>query len=136
MHSILFPILLFSLIIAAPELDPWGIIKEVLPLLAFSAPFAVYHQYAQVMFLAGQTYLMFLACHAADSLFTYISHFLSTLLLAQLLHSLYVKENILQIEFRKTCLIVKALNRWILGSCSDHCSKSTSFYLHFDVEDE
>ncbi|KAF3613886.1 putative tRNA (adenine(58)-N(1))-methyltransferase non-catalytic subunit trm6-like isoform X2 [Capsicum annuum] len=35
-----------SLIIAAPELDPWGIIKEVLPLLAFSAPFAVYHQYA------------------------------------------------------------------------------------------
>ncbi|XP_055835917.1 uncharacterized protein LOC129904376 isoform X2 [Solanum dulcamara] len=36
-----------SLIIAAPELDPWGIIKEVLPLLSFSAPFAVYHQYAQ-----------------------------------------------------------------------------------------
>lgn len=60
--SILFPILLFSLIIAAPELDPWGIIKEVLPLLSFSAPFAVYHQYAQVLFLACQTYLMFLAC--------------------------------------------------------------------------
>ncbi|XP_049362950.1 uncharacterized protein LOC125827676 isoform X1 [Solanum verrucosum] len=36
-----------SLIIAAPELDPWGIIKEVLPLVSFSAPFAVYHQYAQ-----------------------------------------------------------------------------------------
>lgn len=36
-----------SLIIAAPELDPWGIIKEVFPLLSFSAPFAVYHQYAQ-----------------------------------------------------------------------------------------
>ncbi|MCD9560426.1 hypothetical protein HAX54_019108 [Datura stramonium] len=36
-----------SLIIAAPELDPWGLIKEVLPLLSFSAPFAVYHQYAQ-----------------------------------------------------------------------------------------
>ncbi|PHU01504.1 hypothetical protein BC332_31291 [Capsicum chinense] len=36
-----------SLIIAAPELDPWGIIKEVLPLLAFSAPFAVYH-YLQI----------------------------------------------------------------------------------------
>ncbi|KAM3337663.1 hypothetical protein P3S68_031988 [Capsicum galapagoense] len=35
-----------SLIIVAPELDPWGIIKEVLPLLAFSAPFAVYHQYS------------------------------------------------------------------------------------------
>ncbi|KAJ8538274.1 hypothetical protein K7X08_014814 [Anisodus acutangulus] len=36
-----------SLIIAAPEQDPWGIIKEVLPLLSFSAPFAIYHQYAQ-----------------------------------------------------------------------------------------
>ncbi|XP_019250255.1 PREDICTED: tRNA (adenine(58)-N(1))-methyltransferase non-catalytic subunit trm6 isoform X1 [Nicotiana attenuata] len=36
-----------SLIIAAPELEPWGIVKEVLPLLSFSAPFAVYHQYAQ-----------------------------------------------------------------------------------------
>ncbi|KAK4351883.1 hypothetical protein RND71_027401 [Anisodus tanguticus] len=36
-----------SLIIAAPEQDPWGITKEVLPLLSFSAPFAIYHQYAQ-----------------------------------------------------------------------------------------
>lgn len=52
----------FSLIIAAPELDPWGIIKEVFPLLSFSAPFAVYHQYAQVLFLTCQSYLVFFAC--------------------------------------------------------------------------
>ncbi|XP_060199819.1 uncharacterized protein LOC132628112 [Lycium barbarum] len=36
-----------SLIIAAPEQDPWGIVKDVLPLLSYSAPFAIYHQYAQ-----------------------------------------------------------------------------------------
>ncbi|XP_031118360.1 tRNA (adenine(58)-N(1))-methyltransferase non-catalytic subunit trm6 [Ipomoea triloba] len=36
-----------SLIIAAPEMDPWSIIKDILPLLSFSASFAVYHQYAQ-----------------------------------------------------------------------------------------
>ncbi|KAL5727282.1 hypothetical protein ACHQM5_000497 [Ranunculus cassubicifolius] len=36
-----------SLIIAAPELDTWSTIQDVLPLLASSAPFAVYHQYLQ-----------------------------------------------------------------------------------------
>ncbi|XP_022858008.1 tRNA (adenine(58)-N(1))-methyltransferase non-catalytic subunit trm6 isoform X1 [Olea europaea var. sylvestris] len=36
-----------SLIIAAPNLDPWGIVKEVLPLLSYSASFAIYHQYLQ-----------------------------------------------------------------------------------------
>ncbi|CAI9116920.1 OLC1v1018212C1 [Oldenlandia corymbosa var. corymbosa] len=36
-----------SLIVAAPLIDAWSTVKEVLPLLAFSAPFAVYHQYQQ-----------------------------------------------------------------------------------------
>ncbi|XP_050364778.1 uncharacterized protein LOC126783363 [Argentina anserina] len=36
-----------SLIIAAPELDTWGLVKEILPLLTNSAPFAIYHQYLQ-----------------------------------------------------------------------------------------
>ncbi|KAL5702108.1 hypothetical protein ACHQM5_027366 [Ranunculus cassubicifolius] len=36
-----------SLIIAAPELDTWSTIQDVLPLLASSAPFSVYHQYLQ-----------------------------------------------------------------------------------------
>ncbi|KAF6166520.1 hypothetical protein GIB67_005382 [Kingdonia uniflora] len=36
-----------SLIIAAPELDTWTIVQELLPLLAYSAPFAIYHQYLQ-----------------------------------------------------------------------------------------
>ncbi|CAK9148278.1 unnamed protein product [Ilex paraguariensis] len=36
-----------SLIIAAPDLDAWSTVKELLPLLAFSAPFAIYHQYLQ-----------------------------------------------------------------------------------------
>ncbi|CAH9080880.1 unnamed protein product [Cuscuta epithymum] len=36
-----------SLIIAAPDMDPWSLIKDLLPLLSFSAPFVVYHQYAQ-----------------------------------------------------------------------------------------
>ncbi|KAL8514674.1 hypothetical protein ACS0TY_013675 [Phlomoides rotata] len=36
-----------SLIIAAPDLDPWGIVKELLPLLSYSAPFVIYHQYLQ-----------------------------------------------------------------------------------------
>ncbi|KAL8211491.1 hypothetical protein R6Q57_005928 [Mikania cordata] len=36
-----------SLIIAAPDMDAWSIVKEVLPFLSFSAPFAIYHQYLQ-----------------------------------------------------------------------------------------
>lgn len=36
-----------SLIIAVPDQDAWTIVKEVLPLLSFSAPFAIYHQYLQ-----------------------------------------------------------------------------------------
>ncbi|RAL40429.1 hypothetical protein DM860_006499 [Cuscuta australis] len=36
-----------SLIVAAPEMDPWSLVKDLIPLLSFSAPFAVYHQYAQ-----------------------------------------------------------------------------------------
>ncbi|XP_077231417.1 eukaryotic initiation factor 3 gamma subunit family protein [Tasmannia lanceolata] len=36
-----------SLIIAAPELDMWSAVQELLPLLSYSAPFAIYHQYLQ-----------------------------------------------------------------------------------------
>ncbi|KAL8090630.1 hypothetical protein AgCh_039894 [Apium graveolens] len=36
-----------SLIMAVPDMDAWTIVKEVLPLLSFSAPFAIYHQYLQ-----------------------------------------------------------------------------------------
>ncbi|KAL2468255.1 eukaryotic initiation factor 3 gamma subunit family protein [Forsythia ovata] len=36
-----------SLIIAAPNLDVWDTVKEVLPLLSYSASFAIYHQYLQ-----------------------------------------------------------------------------------------
>ncbi|XP_038715671.1 tRNA (adenine(58)-N(1))-methyltransferase non-catalytic subunit trm6-like [Tripterygium wilfordii] len=36
-----------SLIIAAPDLDPWILVKDILPLLSYSAPFAIYHQYLQ-----------------------------------------------------------------------------------------
>uniref|UniRef100_A0A5B7AUJ1 tRNA (adenine(58)-N(1))-methyltransferase non-catalytic subunit TRM6 n=1 Tax=Davidia involucrata TaxID=16924 RepID=A0A5B7AUJ1_DAVIN len=36
-----------SLIIAAPDVDAWSIVKELLPLLSYSAPFAIYHQYIQ-----------------------------------------------------------------------------------------
>ncbi|KAL0314592.1 UNVERIFIED_CONTAM: tRNA (adenine(58)-N(1))-methyltransferase non-catalytic subunit TRM6 [Sesamum angustifolium] len=36
-----------SLIIAAPDLDVWGIAKELVPLLSYSAPFVIYHQYLQ-----------------------------------------------------------------------------------------
>ncbi|KDP36934.1 hypothetical protein JCGZ_08225 [Jatropha curcas] len=36
-----------SLIIAAPDLDPWSLVNEILPLLSYSAPFAIYHQYLQ-----------------------------------------------------------------------------------------
>ncbi|OMO87406.1 hypothetical protein CCACVL1_09048 [Corchorus capsularis] len=37
-----------SLIIAAPEQDPWSLVKHLLPLLSYSAPFAIYHQYLQL----------------------------------------------------------------------------------------
>ncbi|XP_048440263.1 tRNA (adenine(58)-N(1))-methyltransferase non-catalytic subunit trm6-like [Pyrus x bretschneideri] len=36
-----------SLIIAAPELDAWGLVKEILPLMSNSAPFAIFQQYLQ-----------------------------------------------------------------------------------------
>uniref|UniRef100_A0A2P2KXN6 tRNA (adenine(58)-N(1))-methyltransferase non-catalytic subunit TRM6 n=2 Tax=Rhizophora mucronata TaxID=61149 RepID=A0A2P2KXN6_RHIMU len=36
-----------GLIIAAPDLDPWSLVKDLLPLLSYSAPFALYHQYLQ-----------------------------------------------------------------------------------------
>ncbi|MCL7027435.1 hypothetical protein MKW94_006983 [Papaver nudicaule] len=36
-----------SLIVAAPDLDPWTVIQELLPHLSYSAPFAIYHQYLQ-----------------------------------------------------------------------------------------
>jgi len=39
-----------SLIIAAPDLDTWTLVKYLLPLLSNSAPFAIYHQYLQVIF--------------------------------------------------------------------------------------
>ncbi|KAK9089521.1 hypothetical protein Scep_028603 [Stephania cephalantha] len=40
----------FCLVIAAPELDTWSTVQELFPLLSFSAPFAIYHQYLQVSF--------------------------------------------------------------------------------------
>lgn len=36
-----------SLIIAAPQSDAWSLVKDLLPLVANSAPFAIYHQYLQ-----------------------------------------------------------------------------------------
>ncbi|OIW12017.1 hypothetical protein TanjilG_16128 [Lupinus angustifolius] len=36
-----------SLIIAAPESDTWTLVKDLLPVLSNSAPFAIYHQYLQ-----------------------------------------------------------------------------------------
>ncbi|KAG9148027.1 hypothetical protein Leryth_003609 [Lithospermum erythrorhizon] len=36
-----------SLIVAAPNLDAWSIVKELLSLLSFSAPFAIYHQHSE-----------------------------------------------------------------------------------------
>ncbi|KAL0438434.1 UNVERIFIED_CONTAM: tRNA (adenine(58)-N(1))-methyltransferase non-catalytic subunit trm6 [Sesamum latifolium] len=36
-----------SLIIAAPDMDVWGIAKELVPLLSYSAPLVIYHQYLQ-----------------------------------------------------------------------------------------
>jgi tRNA (adenine-N(1)-)-methyltransferase non-catalytic subunit len=38
-----------SLIIAAPDADAWNLVKVLLPLLSYSAPFAIYHQYLQVI---------------------------------------------------------------------------------------
>ncbi|XP_020257012.1 cell division cycle protein 27 homolog A-like isoform X1 [Asparagus officinalis] len=37
-----------SLIVAAPEMDVGIIIEDLLPLLSYYAPFAIYHQYLQV----------------------------------------------------------------------------------------
>ncbi|CAN6808311.1 unnamed protein product [Brassica oleracea] len=36
-----------SLIMAAQDQDPWTLAKDVLPLLSYSVPFAIYHQYLQ-----------------------------------------------------------------------------------------
>ncbi|CAN6836437.1 tRNA (adenine(58)-N(1))-methyltransferase non-catalytic subunit trm6-like [Brassica napus] len=36
-----------SLIMAAQDQDPWALANDVLPLLSYSAPFAIYHQYLQ-----------------------------------------------------------------------------------------
>ncbi|XP_048332390.2 uncharacterized protein LOC107408411 isoform X2 [Ziziphus jujuba] len=36
-----------SLIIAAPDLNTWRLVKDLLPLLSNSAPFAIYHQHLQ-----------------------------------------------------------------------------------------
>lgn len=36
-----------SLLIAAPELDPWTLVQKLLPLLPNTAPFAIYHHYLQ-----------------------------------------------------------------------------------------
>jgi hypothetical protein len=37
-----------SLIVGAPYLDPWTVAQCMLPLLASSAPFVIYHPYSQV----------------------------------------------------------------------------------------
>ncbi|XP_056848436.1 tRNA (adenine(58)-N(1))-methyltransferase non-catalytic subunit TRM6-like [Raphanus sativus] len=39
--------LICHLIMAAQDQDPWSLAKDVLPLLSYSAPFAIYHQYLQ-----------------------------------------------------------------------------------------
>lgn len=36
-----------SLVVAAPDLDAWTLVKDLLPLLSSSAPFAIYHQFLQ-----------------------------------------------------------------------------------------
>lgn len=36
-----------SLLIVAPELDPWTLVQKLLPLLPNTAPFAIYHHYLQ-----------------------------------------------------------------------------------------
>jgi len=43
--------LLCSLIVAAPEMDVETIVQDLLPLLSYSAPFVIYHQYLQVWHL-------------------------------------------------------------------------------------
>lgn len=48
-----------SLIIAAPDVDAWSIVKEVLPFLSFSAPFVIYHQYLQVISYSNLFLLIF-----------------------------------------------------------------------------
>lgn len=40
--------LICSLIMAAQDQDPWSLAQDVFPLLSYSAPFAIYHQYLQV----------------------------------------------------------------------------------------
>lgn len=54
----------FSLIVAAPFVDAWSIVKEVFPLLSFSAPFVVYHQYLQVITIESSDDFNFsIFCH-------------------------------------------------------------------------
>ncbi|KAH9289132.1 hypothetical protein KI387_033249, partial [Taxus chinensis] len=36
-----------SLIVSAPDLDPWTAVIQILPLISFSAPFVIYYQYLQ-----------------------------------------------------------------------------------------
>ncbi|CAM6102245.1 unnamed protein product [Calypogeia fissa] len=36
-----------SLLVAAPELDPWTVAEQLLPLLSSSSPFVIYHSYQQ-----------------------------------------------------------------------------------------
>lgn len=36
-----------SLIVAVPDVDVWSIMQKLLPLLSYSASFAIYHQYVQ-----------------------------------------------------------------------------------------
>lgn len=36
------------MIVGAPFLDPWAVVEKLLPLLAPSAPFVIYHPYLQV----------------------------------------------------------------------------------------
>lgn len=51
LFSLIFDIFISSLIIAAPDLDAWSIAKELVPLVSYSAPFVIYHQYLQVIFI-------------------------------------------------------------------------------------
>ena len=37
-----------SLIVAAPDHEVESVVADLLPLLSYSAPFAIYHQYLQV----------------------------------------------------------------------------------------
>lgn len=71
---------LCSLLIAAPELDAWIIVQELLPLLSYSASFAIYHQYLQVICL---NFLLDICCFLScldrqrklhSVLYSYIPH--------------------------------------------------------------